>query len=112
MKACADRTEDVAAIELGNGQKIERSGEKPDPGGAANGMKQERGGGYTWMQPRSEETQQKRSAEGQVDVMCVVKARNDLRVEQAVGERGDGQNKSHQRTGRAHVKESSSGANR
>src|SRR5260370_36157945 len=44
--------------------------------------------------------------------MGVVKGRNGLRVEQAVGERGDGQNKSHQRTGSAYVKERPSGANR
>ena len=36
--------EDVAAIELARGQKIQRSGEEPDPGGAAHGMKQESGG--------------------------------------------------------------------
>src|SRR5260370_18178213 len=44
--------------------------------------------------------------------MGVVKGRNGLRVEQAVGERGDGQNKSRQGTGRDYVKERPSGANR
>ena len=64
------------------------------------------------MQPGSEETQQKRSAEGQVDVTRIVKARNDLRMENAEGERRNRQNESHQGTGSAHVKKCTSGTNR
>jgi len=64
------------------------------------------------MQPGSEEAQQKRSAEGQVDVTRIVKARNDLRMENAEGERRNRQNESHEGTGSAHVKECTSGTNR
>jgi len=64
------------------------------------------------MQPGSEEAQQKRSAEGQVDVTRIVKARNDLRMENAEGERGNRQNEPHEGTGSANVKECTSGTNR
>src|SRR5260370_24856257 len=40
----AERAQNVAAVKLGDGQEIERSSEKPDPGSAANWMKQERAG--------------------------------------------------------------------
>ena len=112
MKAGAERTQNVAAVKLGHGQEIERSSEKPDPGGAANRMKQEGARGDAGMQPGSEETQQKWSAEGQVDVSRVVKTRNNPGVENSVGKRGNRQNESHKRTGSAHVKECASGANR
>src|SRR2546423_2310845 len=75
-------------------------------------MKQERAGGNAGMQPGRKETQQKRSAEGQVDVSRVVKAGNDSRMECAVGQCGNRQKESHKRTGGAYVKQGPSGANR
>ncbi len=112
VSARVERTQNVATVQLGHGQEIERSGEKADPGGAANRMKQECAGGNAGMQGGSEETQQQWSAEGQVDVPRVVKARNNFGVEHAVGECGNRQNESNERTGSAHVKERTSGANR
>jgi hypothetical protein len=50
VKAGAEGTEDVAAVELGNGEEIDRSGEEADPGGAADGVKQEGTGGNAGMQ--------------------------------------------------------------
>ena len=41
------------------------------------------------MQPGREETEQEWSAEGHVEVPRVVKARNNLGVEHAVGKRGN-----------------------
>jgi len=66
----------------------------------ANRMEQESAGEYRDA-AGSEETQQKRSAEGQVDVTRIVKARNDLRMENAEGERRNRQNESHEGTGSA-----------
>jgi len=37
VERSTEGTQDGAAVELGNGQKIERSCEKADPGGAADG---------------------------------------------------------------------------
>jgi len=62
---------------------------KPDPGGAANRMEQQVPGenaGDAAGQRR--DRQQERSAEGQVDVTRIVKARNDFRMENAEGEPG------------------------
>src|SRR5260370_14269566 len=112
VSARVERTQNVATVQLGHGQEIERSGEKADPGGAANRMKQECAGGNAGMQGGSEETQQQWSAEGQVDVPRVVKARNKFGVEHAVGECGNRENESNERTGSAHIKERPSGANR
>ena len=102
----------MAAVKLGNRQKIERSGEKSDPGGAAHGMKQKRAMGDAGMQPGGEETQQDWSAKGQVDVLQIIKARNNPGVENAVSQCGNRENEAYQRSGSADVKECARGANR
>ncbi len=104
VETSAEGAQDMAAIQLGDGQEVERSGEKPDPGGAANGMEQKHAGVNPWMQGGCEETQQEWSAEGQVDVASVVEARNNFGVEHAVGECGNGQDESYERTGSTDIK--------
>src|SRR6266568_2090835 len=89
-----DGTENVAAIQLGNGQQIERSCKQPNPCGAANGMKQQR------------------RAEDDFGVARVDKAGNDLGVENAVDQRGNRENKAYKRAGSAHIEESPGGADR
>lgn len=42
VQSGTERTEDVAAVELGGGEKVKGGGEKANPGGAADGMNQER----------------------------------------------------------------------
>ena len=55
MSALADGAEDVAAVELCGGKKIERSGEKAYPGGTADGMKKEVRGVGAMVKNRREE---------------------------------------------------------
>jgi|SRR6267143_1158302 hypothetical protein len=104
MERSAEGTQDVAAVELGNGKKIERSGKKADPGGAANGMKQESTRRDAGAQDGGEETQEKWSAKGQVNFLDVIKAGNNFGMEHTVGECGNGENKADERTGSANVK--------
>ena len=59
-----ERAQNVAAIQLGDGQEVERRGEEPNPCGAANGMQQEHAGANPWMQGGSEESQQEWGSEG------------------------------------------------
>lgn len=54
VEADADRTKDMAAIELGRRKKIERSGKETDPGGAADRVNQESAGGDAGMEQRRE----------------------------------------------------------
>src|SRR5713226_9780437 len=70
VSARVERTQNVATVQLGHGQEIERSGEKSDPGGAANRMKQECAGGNAGMQRGSK----RRNSNG------VPKARSTFRV--------------------------------
>ena len=44
VEGSAEGTQNVAAVELRNGQEIERSGEETNPGGASDGIKQE----FSW----------------------------------------------------------------
>ena len=64
VERSTEGTQYVAAVELGNGQKIERSCEKADPGGAADGMKQESARRDAGMHHGREEAQEKWNAEG------------------------------------------------
>jgi hypothetical protein len=112
MNRSAEGAKNVAAVQLGNRQKIEGIGEEADPGSAADRMKEERARGSAGMQHRREETQEKWSAEGEVYVLGVIKAGNNLGMEHTVGKRGNGENKAHERAGSAHVKQSAGGTNR
>jgi len=108
------RTQDVAAVELRDGQEIQRSGEQPDPSGAADGVKQERGWGDAWVKPGGETTKQQRNAENKIDFGAgdVGKAGYDFGMENAVGEGGNGKHETGERAGSADVKEGAGGSNR
>jgi len=84
MSALADGAEDVAAIELPGGKKIERSGEKADPCGASDRMKKEVRGVSAMMKNRREEMEDERRTEDNSGVRGVGKARNKLGVDDAV----------------------------
>jgi len=51
-------TKDVASIELGSGQEVERGSKETDPGGAPNGRKQKKVGIHAGMKQRVEEAKQ------------------------------------------------------
>jgi len=50
VQARADRAQYVATIKLGGGQKIEGSGKKANPGGAADWMQEESAGRNAGME--------------------------------------------------------------
>jgi hypothetical protein len=112
VEAGADRTENVSAVELGGGKKIERGGEETDPGGAPDGMNQKSGGRDAGMEQGREETKQQRHAENEISLRNVGKIWDDFCVENAIGKSGNRQKKTRERTGSADIKESASGADR
>lgn len=104
----------MAAVELRDGQEVQRCGKQPDPGGAADGVKQERGWGDAWVKPGGESTKQQRNAEDKIDVGTsnIGKAGNDFGMKNAVGEGGNGKHETDERAGSADVKEGACGSNR
>jgi hypothetical protein len=110
VQASVDGAEDVAAIELGGGQQIERCGEKADPGGAADRMKQERAGSDAGMEHGVDQAQQELRAKDEVDVLQVGEAGNNFCVQDAVDQGGNGENEADQGAGSADVEECAGGA--
>ena len=111
MCALAYGAEDVAAVELRGGKKIERSGKETDPGGAADGVKEEVCGVGAMVKNRREEMQDERSTEDDLVFGRDAEARDKLGVDDAVDERGNGDEKTDERAGRADVEERARGAN-
>lgn len=111
VRARTDGAKDVATIELSGGEEVQRSGEKTDPGSAADRVEQEGVRGCAWMNDGSEKTQQERSAENDLGVGRVRDAGNDLGVEKAEDEGRHGENESHERAGGADIEEGAGGAN-
>lgn len=111
MERSAQRTKNVAAIELGDRKKIEGSSEESDPCGAANGMKQQGAGRDARMKNGSEKPKQERRAKHQVYAIEVVEAGNDFRMDDTEGESWDGEDKTDKRSGSAYIEESPSRAN-
>lgn len=112
VKADADGAEDVAAIELGGGEKIEGSGKKADPGGTTDGIKQQSAGSDAGMEHGGDEAQQEGRAKGKVDALHVGETGNNFRMGDAVGQGGDREKEADQWAGSADVEESAGGADR
>ena len=112
MGALAERAKNVAAIELRGGKKIERSGEESDPGGAADRMQEKIAGVRAVAKQRREELQKERSTEDEFVVGGNGQAGNEFGVEDAVHERGDGDDEADERAGGADIEERAVGANR
>src|SRR5260370_39284894 len=68
VSARVERTQNVATVQLGHGQEIERSSDKADQRGAATRMKRECAGANAGMHGGNGETRQHFSADGRVDV--------------------------------------------
>jgi hypothetical protein len=108
----ADRTENVAPVELGGGKKIEGGGKETDPGGAADGMNQKSGGRDAGMEQGREETKQQRHAENEIGLRSVGKIWDDFCVENAIGESRNRQEKTGKGAGGADIEEGARGAYR
>ncbi len=104
METRTDRAENVASIQLARGEEIKRGGEEADPCGPADGVQQESGWRRARMKQAGEKTQQERSAEDDVDVRGVRYTGDDPSMEDAIDERGDGEDKTDKRAGGADIK--------
>ena len=97
MDAGTERTKNVTAIKLCNRHEIEGGDKQSDPGSAANRRQEEGIGRDTGMQYRVQESQQEWSAIDDFGVRRVSEAGNKLGMEDAVDERGNGENETSQR---------------
>lgn len=113
MEAGVDGAEDVAAIELSGGEEIQGGGEKADPGGAANGWEKKDMGIDAGMKEGVEELEEKRGAEDDAVLRGVGMSDggNDVGVQYAIEECGDGEAEADERAGSADVEEGAGGAN-
>src|SRR5260370_3661585 len=111
MGALADGAEDVATVELRGGKQVERSGEQAYPGGAADGMKEEVCGVSAMVKNRREKMQDERSAEDDLVIRWRGEAGDKLGVDDAVDQRGNGDEEADKRSGRADVEQCACGAN-
>lgn len=104
----------MAAVQLGDRKKIQRSGKQPNPSCTADGVKQNRGWGDARVKPGSEGTKQQWNTKNKVDVGAseVGKAGNDFGMEDAVSEGGNCKHKTDERAGSADVKQGAGGSNR
>lgn len=113
MGTRAEGAKNVAAVELRGGQKVEGGGEEADPGGAANGRKEQAVGVDARVKERVQQAEEQRSAEDHVRLRRIGmdERGDDGGMHNAVNERGNSENKSYERTGGTHVEESACGAN-
>ena len=87
----------MTAIELGNGDEIERGYKQTDPSGAANWRQKKSAGRDAGMKERVEETQEKRGAVNHLGIGGIGEAGNELSMEDAVEERGNGEEETDER---------------
>jgi hypothetical protein len=109
MGARAEGTKNVAAIELTRRQEIERSGEEPDPSGAAYGMEEETSGVDAGMKDCCKEAQDERNAKNDVGVSGVRKSGNNFGVKNSIQECGNGENEADERARCADIEEGARG---
>lgn len=112
MNTSADGAKNVSAVELTGREKIQRGGEKADPSGAADGVKEENVGRCAGVNDPGEKAKKQRHAEHDVSVCGVDDAGSDLGVKNTKDESGHGKKEADQRTGSADIEESAGGSNR
>jgi len=95
----------VTAIELGNGDEIERGYKQTDPSGAANWRQKKSAGRDAGMKERVEEAQKKRGAVDDFRVGRVGEAGNELGMEDAVKKSGNGEKETDEGAGSADIEE-------
>ena len=96
----------MTAIELGNGHEIERGDKQTDPGGAADRRQKKSAGRNARMKECVEETQEKRGAVDDFGVGRVGEAGNELGMQDAIDEGGNGEKETDERAGSADIEES------
>lgn len=113
MNARVNGAEDVTTVKLAGGEEVERGGEEPNPGGAANRVEKEEVRIDAGMEEGVEEPEEERNAEddGVLVGIGVGDSRDEAGMKDAVEKGGDGKDEADQWTGSANVKESAGGAN-
>jgi hypothetical protein len=111
VRAGAQGTQDVAAVKLRGGQKVERGGEQADPGGAANWMKEKIAGANSGMKDRGKEVKDERRTQHDAGMRGISETGDEFRVQHAENQRRDSDDETHQRAGSTDVEQSASGAN-
>ena len=97
MQARADGTEDMAAVQLADGEQVHRSHEQTNPCGTANGRKEQRAGVNTGVQESVKKSQQQRNAEGDVGVIEIGETRHEFRMNDSVEKSRNGEDEAHKR---------------
>lgn len=111
MQARADGTEDMAAVQLADGEQVQGSHEQTDPCGAADRRKEQRAGVHAGVQEGVKKSQQQRHAEGDIGLVEICEARHEFRMNDSVEKSRDGEEEAYERARSAHIKEGAVGAN-
>lgn len=101
MPASGKRVEDMAPVELTDGEEVQRRGEQAHPGGAAHGVEVDIAGGGAGEEQRLRERQQGRHSEG--DIAARVDFRDHLRVGHADEEGGHEEDEAGEGAGHADI---------
>jgi len=111
IPVCArvERAKNVAAIELGDGDEVQGGEKKTNPSGAADGRQEKSVRGDARVEDGVQETKQKRSAVDEFGVGGVGEAGNELGMEDAVEESGNGEDETDERAGSADIKQGAVG---
>jgi len=110
VQARADGTQNMAAVQLTDREKVQGSHEQTNPCGAADGRKEKRAGVEAGAQQGIEESQQQRHAEGHVGVIEMREAGHEFRMNDSVEKSRDRKGEAHERARSAHIKEGAVGA--
>ena len=97
VRSHADRTQNVAAVELRDRQEIQGGDKERDPSGAAYWGQQQRVGRNPRAKSRFQKPQQKGRTVDQFRLRGIGKLRNELRMQDSVGQRGNREDETHDR---------------
>ena len=111
MQARADGAEDMATVQLADGEQVQGSHEQTNPCGAADGRKEQRAGVHAGVQEGVKKSQQQRHAEGDIGLVEIRESRNEFRMNDSVEKSRNGKDEAHERARSANIKEGAVGAN-
>ena len=110
MCARTDGANDVASVELADGEKIERCGEEADPRGATHGIEEQVANIRVGVHDGGDKMQDQWSSEDYVRGCIGGEGRNYFCVEDAINQCWQRYRKSDERAGSADIEESARGA--
>ena len=111
MQARADGTQDMAAVQLADGEQVQGSHEQTNPCGAADGRKEQRAGVHAGVLEGVKKSQQQRHAEGDLGLVEIRETRHEFRMNDSVEKSRNGKDEAHKRARSANIKEGAIGTN-